>query len=64
MQAILGYENLSQTSTYVNATRIGLHESMRRFDDARCKPVANPATTEHPPVCNADASTEANSRLN
>lgn len=64
VQAILGHENLSQTSTYLNATRIGLHESMRRFDDARCNPVANPATTDHAPLRNAESLPEANSLVN
>ena len=64
VQAMLGHENLSQTSTYLNATRIGLQESMRRFDDARCKPVANPTTTEHPPLGNGDSLSEGNSLVN
>jgi hypothetical protein len=46
VQAILGHENLSQTTTYLNATRIGLHESMRRFDDARGKPAVSVAQME------------------
>jgi len=29
------HANVSQTSTYLNATRIGLQESMRRFDPER-----------------------------
>jgi len=29
---MLGHANVSQTSTYLNATRIGLHDSMRRFE--------------------------------
>jgi integrase len=32
VQHMLGHENLSQTSTYLNATRVGLQESMRRFE--------------------------------
>ena len=32
VQHMLGHANLSQTSTYLNATRIGLHDSMRRFE--------------------------------
>ena len=31
---VLGHASVSQTSTYLNATRIGLHDSMRRFDSA------------------------------
>jgi hypothetical protein len=29
---MLGHVNVSQTSTYLNATTIGLHDGMRRFD--------------------------------
>jgi integrase len=64
VQAVLGHENLSQTSTYLNATRLGVHESMRRFDDARCKSVAQNTGTEHPPLCNADLLMGANSLVN
>jgi hypothetical protein len=52
---MLGHANISQTSTYLNATNVGLQESMRRLDDARCKPVAMPEAAEHPPVSNDDS---------
>jgi integrase len=32
VQHMLGHTNLAQTSTYLNATRVGLQESMRRFE--------------------------------
>ncbi len=54
VQEMLGHANVSQTSTYLNATRIGLRESMRKFDDARCNPVANTPATEPPPVRNEE----------
>jgi integrase len=41
VQEMLGHTNLSQTSTYLHAAEMGLQESMRRFDAARGKPVAN-----------------------
>lgn len=46
-----GHANVSQTSTYLNATRVGLQDSMRRFDDsaARCNPVAAARTDPQPP---------------
>ena len=50
LQEMLGHANLSQTSTYLHASEMGLQESMRRFDAARGKPEANAAQTEHPPV--------------
>lgn len=34
VQAMLGHANLSQTSTYLNATRVGLHRSMARWNEA------------------------------
>jgi integrase len=41
VQRMLGHASAAQTGTYLNATRIGLQESMRRLDDARCNPVAS-----------------------
>jgi hypothetical protein len=41
------HANISQTDTYLNAARLGLHESMKRFDDFRCKTVAKNTTIEH-----------------
>jgi integrase len=38
---MLGHANISQTSTYLNATKVGLQEAMRRLDASRCKPVAS-----------------------
>jgi integrase len=35
VQEMLGHANVSQTSTYLNATRVGLQDSMRRFDERR-----------------------------
>jgi hypothetical protein len=54
------YANLSQTSTYLNVTRIGLHESMRRLDESasRGKAVATETQTDPPPSGN-EAATEA-----
>ncbi|MGH9256758.1 MAG: tyrosine-type recombinase/integrase [Vicinamibacterales bacterium] len=62
---MLGHASLEQTSTYLNVTRVGLHESMRRFDVnvARCKPVANEPTIEHRPVSNGGAHRLANTLL-
>jgi integrase len=54
VQHMLGHASAAQTSTYLNATRLGLQESMRRLDDVRCNPVASESVTEHPPVRNAN----------
>lgn len=51
VQHMLGHANLSQTSTYLNPTTVGLHESMRKLEDARaaCKNVASePASAPRP----------------
>jgi integrase len=50
VQEMLGHANLSQTSTYLHAAEMGLQESMRRFDAARGKPVANDPQKEPQPV--------------
>lgn len=49
VQEMLGHANLSQTSTYLHASEMGLQESMRRFDALRDKPVTTDAPLEHPP---------------
>jgi integrase-like protein len=49
---MLGHANIAQTSTYLNATKVGLQDAMRRLDASRCNPVAKQAETEHPPVRN------------
>jgi integrase len=54
VKEMLGHANISQTDTYLNVGRMGLHESMKRFDDVRCKIVARLAPIEQPPPCNAD----------
>ena len=43
VQHMLGHASLQQTSTYLNATLRGLHESMRNLDQSRpaCNPLAN-----------------------
>ena len=41
VKALLGHANISTTDTYLNATKVGLHEAMRRIDKGR--------TTSHSP---------------
>ena len=55
VQEMLGHANLSQTSTYLHASEMGLAESMRKFDASRCTPVADETQIEHPPVSNAES---------
>jgi integrase len=47
VKEMLGHANISQTDTYLNVGRMGLHESMKRFDDVRCKTVASQPPIEH-----------------
>lgn len=50
IKEILGHRNISQTDTYLNAGRVALQESMKRFDAGRGKPVAKlPTTDQRPP---------------
>lgn len=49
---MLGHANIAQTSTYLNATRVGLQDAMRRLDAARCKPVAKEEQTDRAPLRN------------
>jgi hypothetical protein len=43
---MLGHVNIALTSTYLNAAKVGLQESMRRLDASRCKNIASEAVTE------------------
>jgi integrase-like protein len=47
VKEMLGHANISQTDTYLNVGRMRLHESMKRFDDVRCKIVASQPPIEH-----------------
>ena len=49
---MLGHANISQTSTYLNATKVGLQDAMRRLDAARCKPVASQGQIDQAPPRN------------
>jgi integrase len=57
VQQMLGHANISQTSTYLNANRMGLQDSMRRFEVVApgCTPVARKPQTDHSLECNSDA---------
>jgi integrase len=53
VQEMLGHASLEQTSTYLNVTRTGLQESMRRFEKPRIHVTtkSHGGTIEHPAVC-------------
>jgi integrase len=56
---MLGHADLSTTSTYLNITRMGLQESMKRFDKPADATGADvPAGGDNPPGCNSVAKTE------
>ena len=57
---MLGHASIATTNTYLNATRIGLQEAMRRLDASRCNPVANETETERPPVSNEETASVSN----
>ena len=59
VQHMLGHASLQQTSTYLNATLRGLHESMRSLEESRaaCKSLAsNPSRDQRPTRKEAPAS--------
>jgi integrase len=59
---MLGHANIAQTSTYLNATRVGLQDAMRRLDASRCNPVAIQRQIERAPDCNVEVG-ESNQEL-
>jgi len=52
VQEMLGHASQEQTSTYLNVTRVGLQESMRRFEQSGIPGItmSQTAATEHPPL--------------
>ncbi len=55
VKEMLGHAKISQTDTYLNAGKMGLHDSMKRFDPARRNPVAIENTSDQPLDRNDDA---------
>jgi hypothetical protein len=62
---MLGHANISQTDTYLNAGRMGLHDSMRRFEKTgiRCTPVVQESPIERRIVSNAPAQVDSKNLL-
>jgi integrase len=54
VQEMLGHADLKQTSTYLNVTRVGLQDSMKRFGTAPLHSVAPEADPEHQAPCSND----------
>ena len=63
LKELLGHANISQTDTYLNAGRAALQEWMKRFDDARGKPVAKEATIEQRPLGQTETAPSEKERL-
>ena len=59
VQAMLGRADLKQISTYLNITRLGLHDSMRRFSTSSA-PVANALQSNPVQSIAVDATPESN----
>lgn len=64
VQHMLGHASVAQTATYVNATRLGLIESMRRLDASRCNFLQKEAVIEHRPACNDTAPVPSKALIN
>jgi hypothetical protein len=63
VKELLGHANISQTDTYLNAGRIALHASMKRFDAERGKPVAKEPPLENRPLGHAEPEENEKERL-
>jgi integrase len=65
VKEMLGHANISQTDTYLNAGRMGLHDSMRRFEKTgiRCTPVVQESPIERRIVSNAPAQVDSKNLL-
>jgi integrase len=54
VREMLGHADIKTTDTYLNPTRSGLQESMRKLEEDRpgCRAVAHEAQIEQRPPCN------------
>jgi integrase len=66
VQQMLGHADISTTSTYLNVTKMGLQESMKKRDESRngCNPVANEPPVEHRLPCNEESEQPAKPLVN
>ena len=55
VSALLGHSNIATTSTYLNATKTGLHDAMKRIDaqrEAQAQPMPEHVQSGHSVVVN------------
>jgi integrase len=66
VQEMLGHSSLEQTSRYLNATGVGLRDSMRRSDEAgtRCNPIAISPAIDQPLDCNDNGIEDGKATVN
>jgi len=60
----VGHADLKQTSTYLNVTRVGLQESMRRFGTEPLHSVASEPEIGHPATGNDTPESEQKTSVN
>jgi integrase len=64
VREMLGHASIETTDRYLNAGRMGLHDSMRRFEiPAPCNPVANEQTIEPRPDRNEETDASGKAQL-
>jgi integrase len=64
VQEMLGHADVKTTSVYLNLTRQGLQESMKRFGMPTLPDVAQVPVPEPPPSCNDDRGATDNRLVN
>ena len=64
VKEMLGHASLATTDIYLNATRLGLHDSMRRFGSRSCNRLAKKPESGLRPPRKTRAAEAANSRVN
>jgi integrase len=66
VQELLGHADVKTTGIYLNATAPGLHESIRRFDEAResCKEDATETAIATRPDCIGEGASDAKPLIN
>jgi site-specific recombinase XerD len=64
VKEMLGHASLATTDIYLNATRLGLHDAMKRFGSRSCKFLAKKPKSGLRPSRKTRAAEAANSQVN